>query len=270
MPEQGGGWRRPGRGRAVPGALRALPGEGRRLWPGGDVRGLPAEGGRRGWRQRPGAAAGNARPAALRREPRRAPLLLPGLWGGAAGTRPSHGPRSADRAPPGCPAPVGGGARCPQLFTPPPQGRTLARRPARFGARCSWAPPWGLLPAPLSRRGALASVWGEAGWRKERFGNRSCVFGTPHIELLPHGDERGACGSRWGPSSPPPRTPPSISAPPSAPQALLLLPRTPVSTGTPPWGLAEPKHRPWHSRAPPASLTPFAGKKIIQRGSSPG
>lgn len=68
-------------------------------------------------------------------------------------------------------------------------------------------------------------------------------------------------GPGGGPVFPPPRAPPSFSAPPSAPQALLLLPRTPVSTGTPPWGLAEPKHRPWHSRAPPASLTPFAGKK---------
>lgn len=92
-------------------------------------------------------------------------------------------------------------------------------------------------------------------------GTEAAFLGHPTLSFYPMAMKGVPVGPGGGPVFPPPRAPPSFSAPPSAPQALLLLPRTPVNTETPPWGLAEPKHRPWHSRAPPASPTPFAGKK---------
>lgn len=266
MPEQGAGRGRGGR-QAVPGALRALPGEGRRLWPGGDAG--TARGGRQAGKEAaPGRGCGEcpARSAGSREGHR---LLLPGLWGGADGRRPSHGPPQRSSGTPSLP----GTRRGPGALSPPPGRTPLAPTPP---PRWLWGPAllgpsvWaggfsqppvpGVLPL---RRGARPDRG------RDVSGTEAAFLGHPASSFYPAVMKGEPVAPGRGPRPPQGLPPASL---------LLQVPPKPCSSSP---GLQRAPGHPrgsWQSPStghgaagpPQASLTPLAGKKIIRRGSSPG
>lgn len=258
--------------------MQAAPGEGRRLCPDRD-----AEDAREGCGQCPGgkeAAPGKGgrecteRAAGIQQRHR----LLPGLWGGADGKRPSHVPPAVCWVQRRHPFPAlmptadeshgpgsGGGGQEPSQGAFPPPHRSLCSWARRFASSRAGPGPragLGLSLCPRDPEPGLVAAPTKGG---------TFLLQRLHFWVTPHGAftcvlDRGkmlaAPPGTW--SRPPGHAADGLPAPLrswSSPQAPLRLPVTPASTEVSAQVWLSPSPGGSSAGLPPASSAPSAGKK---------